>query len=408
MHICFCSPDWPPSRAANGIVTYTAAVRDYLVANGHDVSVVSRGHLFRAAGEIVPLERAAQGNGAGPMRALRGWASRRIDRHRGDLPGVGRRIAAQIETARRIAGIDLVEMEESFGWSRTVQDRAGIPVVTRLHGPYFLNPSGPRTRREERGDAQRCRSEGRAVRSARSLTAPTRAILDAACREYGRPPGARGAVIANPIAIRPEKERWTLAASEPGHILMVGRFDYRKGADTMLAAFERLAARHPAARLTLAGPDIGLEDRPGNRLRFAEYAREHLSPGARDRVTFLGRIGPEEIAALRRRAFVTVLASRYEIFSYALLEGFAAGCPMVSTDWPGSAEIVMDGRTGLLTPVGKPVPLADRLDWLLSRPEEAAWLAANGLQRCRETFSVEVVGKQMIDFYGATVAGERP
>lgn len=401
MHIGLCSPDWPPASAANGIVSYVSAVREYFISQGHQVSVISQGRLYGGDGREFSIESANETGG--PFDALSRRIGRRIDHWRGGLPGVGRMVAAQVIAAQRIAPIDILEMEESFGWCDMVQRATGCSVVTRLHGPHFLKPGRPRTTQERRSDRQRCRAEGRAIRTARSLTAPTRAIMNAACTQYHRGPKCLSAVIPNPISLSPECNRWSLEACDRDHILMVGRFDYWKGADTMLAAFERLLERRPSTRLTLVGPDMGIETSPGHSIGFEEFARGKLSPRTRERVTFTGKLRPDQIAQLRRNAYVTVVASRWENFPYALLEGFAAGCPMISTAWAGSDEIIDDGETGLLTPVGKPQVLARHLDRLLSNPDTACRIARKGLLRCRNSFSPEAVGSRLLDCYSATL-----
>ncbi|MBO9623889.1 MAG: glycosyltransferase family 4 protein [Sphingomonas sp.] len=402
MHIGLCSPHWPPSAAANGIVSYVSAIRDFLMSQGHSVSVIAEGQLFDPDGRSLPLAERQ-----GHLDAWVGRLVRRTDRWRGNLPGLGRSVAAQVRTAHRISPIDILEMEESFGWCGIVQRRTRVPVVTRLHGPYFLKPELCRPPNEERRDGQRCEAEGAALRGARSLSAPTRAILDATCRHYRLAPCGPTAVIPNPIPIPCEVHRWNIDGCDPNRILMVGRFDYPKGADTMLAAFVRLLAARPDACLTLVGPDIGVRNASNRLLNFEEYALANLPPSARARVTFTGPLAPEHIMQLRREAYVTVLASRLENFPYALLEGLAQGCPMISTAWPGSDEILVDGFSGLLTPVGDPDALAARLQWLMNDPGRASRIAANGLRSCRERFSIEAVGPAMLRHYEASLRASK-
>lgn len=394
MHIAFCSPQWPPAGAANGIVSYVAAVRSYFLQMGHQVSVIAGERLFDSSDRPQPLLGAADPH----RRSFGAKLGRRIDHMRGTLPDVGRRVAAQIDTARRIAGIDIAEMEESFGWCDAVRVRSAVPIVTRLHGPYFLKPPVPGTARDRYAAWRRNVAEGNALRAAPSLTAPSRTILEATCSHYGIANGGLRAVIPNPISLTRPEQRWRADACELGHVLMVGRFDYWKGADTMLAAFDRLTAMRPDARLTLVGPDEGIDG-----LKFADYATSKLSPEARRRIEFTGTLPPDRIVELRRRAALTVMASRQENFPYALLEGLAAGCPMISTEWPGSSEVIEHGVSGLLTPVGEPESLANQLDWMIEHPNEAAQLGAAGLDRCRQRFSVEVVGAAMLDHYHATL-----
>jgi len=398
VHIGLCSPHWPPSEGANGIVSYVAAVREHFSAKGHLVSVISQGRLFSSDGDVVAIPPMAQ--------SWRGKLKERVGRRigpRGALGEVGNRIAQEVAGANRIRPFDVLEMEESFGWSEIVRRRTGLPVVTRLHGPWFLKPVRERTAEQERADRSRCLAEATAVRSAPLITAPTRAIMEATCTRCGRDPNKSSAVIANPIKITADRPQWRLDACERDHILMIGRFDEVKGADTLLMAFQRLLELRPSARLTLVGPDRGIEIRPGHAIGFEAYARASLSPETREHITFKGLLSPEEVAKLRTKAHVTVVSSRWENFPYVLLEGFAAGSPMISTDWPGSDEILVHGETGLLTPVGQPNTMAEHLDWLLSQPDAAARIGAAGKKRCSEVFSVEVVGDQILQQYEAVL-----
>lgn len=402
MHIGLCSPQWPPSGAANGIVSYVAAIRAHFLMRGHRVSVISQNRLYNCDG----VEQVLTPTSAPRLAAWRNRLAMRVDAWRGDLPGVGKAVARQIAAARAMGGMDIVEMEESFGWSAAVQRDVPVPVVTRLHGPHFLKPTRTNTLRERWCDRQRTAAEGRAIRMAHALTAPTRAIMSATCAHYGVPPTGDGRiVIPNPIAMPPPAQCWHPATCEAGHILMVGRFDFWKGADTLLAAFALLIGTHPHARLTLVGPDLGIATASGKLTYFHDYAQRHLPDEARERVTFTGPLNQSDIAELRRRAAVTVLASRCENLPYALLEAAAAGCPVVSTDWPGSEELVVDGVTGLHTPVGNPAIMAQRIGRLLDSPNIAAVLGTNARDHCARHFALDVVGDRLLHHYADTLTG---
>jgi len=58
-----------------------------------------------------------------------------------------------------------------------------------------------------------------------------------------------------------------------------------------------------------------------------------------------------------------------------VLEAFAAGLPVVSTDTGGIAAMVRDGETGLLVPPGDPAALAKAVTGLLDDPDRARLLA---------------------------------
>jgi glycosyltransferase involved in cell wall biosynthesis len=76
-----------------------------------------------------------------------------------------------------------------------------------------------------------------------------------------------------------------------------------------------------------------------------------------------------------------------------------ASRPVVATNIVGADEVVSDGVTGFLVPVGAPDALASRIVELLSSPELAARFGAAGLQRARELFSEDRYVTEIAVFY---------
>jgi glycosyltransferase involved in cell wall biosynthesis len=68
-------------------------------------------------------------------------------------------------------------------------------------------------------------------------------------------------------------------------------------------------------------------------------------------------------------------ASRIDNFPGSILEAFASGTPVVTTDAGGIPHLVAHGRTGMLAPVGDDAALADAALRLLDDPELAAGIA---------------------------------
>src|SRR5207249_4295837 len=73
---------------------------------------------------------------------------------------------------------------------------------------------------------------------------------------------------------------------------------------------------------------------------------------------------PELVAA----ADVAVLTSLKEGIPRALIEAMAVGVPVVATDVKGSREVVVDGQTGFLVPLGDTQALGGRLSQVLDSP----------------------------------------
>lgn len=399
MHIAYLSPAWPPAGAANGIVTYVSLIRDYLLRQGHEVSVVADGRLHLSDGSARDLDPPAAGLGLGRRLAAR------LDRRLGHQPFKGQRLAEQLRRARQLASIDLIEMEESFGWSAAVRRRLDVPVITRLHGPHFLKPPGTEGTRPIHRARHREEAEGRAIREAAVLSAPSRAILRATCDRYGLSAERHGEVIPNPVRPASAEERWRLDGCDRTMILCVGRLDQAKGADTVILAFERLLERRPETRLVMVGPEGRVERPDGGSVPFMEHIRPLVAPATLKRVEFAGLLVPEDIRALRRQAYVTVVASLCENFPYAAVEAMAIGSPLISTEWAGSTDIIDHDRNGWLTPVGDPARMAERLDWVFAHPDAAAAAGEAAWRNAHDVYAIDRVGERMIGFYQTVLTG---
>jgi N-acetyl-alpha-D-glucosaminyl L-malate synthase BshA len=112
-----------------------------------------------------------------------------------------------------------------------------------------------------------------------------------------------------------------------------------KRVDDVIAVFERVR-RGRFCRLALLGDG---PDRP----RVEAEVRARVLD---DDVTFLGE--QLDVAATLRRAHVFLLPSETESFGLAALEALACGVPVVASDAGGLPEVVRDGETGFLLPVG--------------------------------------------------------
>ncbi len=151
----------------------------------------------------------------------------------------------------------------------------------------------------------------------------------------------------------------------------------RKDLGTLLKAFVRLTADHPAALLAIAG------DGP---LRAELEARvEDLGIAGRVRLLGHRRDVPGLLAALD----VFALSSAFEPFGLVVLEAMAAGLPILATEVGEMPTILGHGKRGLLVPPGDPAALAHAMARLLDDRDFARGLAAAGGEYVREHHSIE-------------------
>jgi glycosyltransferase involved in cell wall biosynthesis len=309
---------------------------------------------------------------------------------------MGASLAAAARRLREHESVELIEMEESFGWCGEVAMRGGVPVVGRLHGPWFLNGPAVGAPKDAAYEA-RVEKEREGILRCQGITSPSKDVLEQTRRFYGIDlPGAEA--IPCPIEPRPEAERWREDRCEPELVLFVGRFDRHKAGDVMLDAFARVAAKRPRARLVFAGPDRGCLGDDGRTWTIPEYL-ERLPGAVRERVDWLGFRPNNELPALRQRAAVTVVCSRYENFGYAVLEGLAHGCPMVVSRTGGLVEMVEHERSALLCVPGSVESLAEQVERMLEDRTLASRAAAQGLKNVEERFHPDAVARKTVAFY---------
>lgn len=398
MRIGLFSPGWPARAVANGIGAYVEMLRDALRAAGHEVVVLAPRELILAdaPGPVEPIAPDLT------FRAGR-WLRNRLGRARPHIVDHAAITARCAAAAVRRHRLDVLEAEESFGFAAEVAAAAGVPVVVKLHGPAFL--LAPEAPADDSAHALRVAREGVGLAAAAAVLAPSQATLDATLARYQlRPRIARR--VPNPMAM-PAGPTWSPGDADPDRLLYVGRFERVKGGDLALAAFARVLARRPHARLWFVGHDRGVPGPDGRQRRFAEHVAAELPASVRDRVDYLGVLPNAELAALRRRAGVVLASSRYETQSYAALEAMALACPVAAFAVGGLAEAVRDGVTGLAVPAGDVDALADAASRLLADPGLASRLGAAARDYVAVAHAPEAIARATAEVYAAALAARR-
>lgn len=153
------------------------------------------------------------------------------------------------------------------------------------------------------------------------------------------------------------------------HLIVTRNLEKIYDIPTALHAFAKVRQTYPAARLTIAGS--------GPELTALQLLCEQLQ--LRDAVDFCGRIDNEHIARLYADADLMLNPSTADNMPISILEALASGVPVVTTAAGGIPDLVEQGKTALLVPVGDADAMADSALLLLSQPDFADRLSQAGI-----------------------------
>jgi glycosyltransferase involved in cell wall biosynthesis len=168
---------------------------------------------------------------------------------------------------------------------------------------------------------------------------------------------------------------------------IIGRLERQKDHNTFLEAAARIKRSLPEGRFLIVG-DGSLREELVSRARALDLLPAVLFCGIRNDI-------PAVLAALD----LLVFSSRWEGLPVTLLEGMAAGLPIVSTAVGGVPGVVVENKTALLVSQGSPEELAKACLALLKNKALAGQLGAAGRQRVLEKYSIQSMISCTIELY---------
>src|SRR5947199_743297 len=224
------------------------------------------------------------------------------------------------------------------------------------------------------------------VRLADALVVPSGYLVDVFARF-----GLRARVVANIVDL----DQFQFRARRPLRPVFLSNrnFEAHYNVACVLRAFARIQRRHPDAQLIVAGD--GKERRALVRLARELSLRN---------TEFVGRVTPDRMPSLYDAADVYLNAPDIDNMPGSILEAFASGLPVVTTDAGGIPYIVRDGETGLIVPRGDDQGMAAAALRLLVDPALAERLTACALEECRHKYAPEAVVREWRSMYEGLVA----
>jgi glycosyltransferase involved in cell wall biosynthesis len=200
-------------------------------------------------------------------------------------------------------------------------------------------------------------------------------------------------VVPNPI----DCDSFALSATgEPpkaeSAVLLMGSLGKRKGHYDVLRAVPRVRERHPRVLFLFAGN----EEDPGAEAQLQRIvAEQELAPNVR----LLGPVGGAEKLQLLQTASVLILPSYGENMPVSVLEGMAAGLPVVTTRVGALPEAIEEGSEGYLIEPGDWEALAERINRLLDDRALARSMGAAARRKARERWDVGGIASRLEEIY---------
>lgn len=180
--------------------------------------------------------------------------------------------------------------------------------------------------------------------------------------------------------------RHKLAGEDERILVHLSNFRPVKRVPDIVRAFA-LVAHRIKSRLLLVGtgPDRAEAERLAVELEIADH------------VNFLGPMN--DVSPVLSIADLFLMASEQESFGLAALEAMSCQVPVIATRVGGLPELVKDGETGYLVPLGDVEAMAARIRDLLSDEDRRLTMARNARQRAVEEFNADRIVSQYEEYY---------
>ncbi len=392
LRLCLVSREYPPDTHG-GIGRFTRDLAESIANEQHEVHVITS---TTGAQSNVRLEEGV-------------WMHRLADNPRFGLGNgrasemISRSIGVWHEVQRTLAWgpLDLISAPLWDGEGLVCCLDPRLRVVTSLmtsHKTVMALSPAVEQRRYRR---EVLAVEAATVSRSRAVHALSEAIATRVEHEY---PLQATKIVVPPAVPDRSRGHHSPAENDRVEVLFVGRLEFRKGVDVLLAAVEALLPTVPNIRLTLGGRDT-TTTATGESYRAAFARRARGLPRLEGAVRFFGSVDDAELDELYRRCDIFCAPSRYESFGLVLVEAMSFGKPVVGADVGGMSEVVRDGVDGFLARPGDPDSLAACLLKLVTDPAMRETMGRNARSRYLQEFSAPVVARRTASRYRELAAG---
>ena len=429
MKICILSYEYHPFPGG-GIATYNNAAAKAFADAGHEVHVVTNAAWHGSRDPSCTHRRWQEGN----LHIHRIWYfdERRevgenaqffdLDPNRyADRSGVWARepsnqaahkATGYIEALHREVGLDVIESPEFFAEAFYMLRRRASGEAHRfppicIHGHVSSRIAfGTNQHVWELGwypHRQMMLREEYCVQHADALLTPSVALMKRYEQLFGdRLPDLRQTTpyfLELPAA----KDRLPngLDARQP-FLVTLGRIEPRKGSDLAMRAFSAIADDYPELKLVFLGKPMWHQGES-----IEDVIAANVEPRHRGRIVRLGNVPREEALAATRAARAFLHPAPFDNYPCATLEAMGMGAACVVSDQGGQAEMVEDGRSGLVVPAQDAHALAAAIRRMLDDKAFAERMRKGAIDRVQAITDQKKVLARRMELFDAMVKRER-
>jgi glycosyltransferase involved in cell wall biosynthesis len=205
--------------------------------------------------------------------------------------------------------------------------------------------------------------------------------------------GIAARIVPNIVDLSRFRHASSRSFGDAPHLVVTRNLEPIYDIPTAINAFSKVKSIFPKARLTVAGSGPELE-----RLKALT-----LALGLDGSVHFSGRIDNADIPDLYASADCMLNPSTVDNMPISILESFASGVPVVTTAAGGIPDMVEDGLSALLVPVGDADAMGEAAVRVLTEPELVGALRENGL-RASMDYAWPAVRERWFEVYRSVVA----
>lgn len=198
-------------------------------------------------------------------------------------------------------------------------------------------------------------------------------------------------------------QAWELSGL-PGRfgIGIVGRIRPEKGTDLFVDAMLRVLPVRPEFTAVIIGRATPV-DAAFERDLKARIQAANLT----NRCHFIGEIPASQMPAMMQSLSLLVASPRYEGFGMTPLEAMACGAAVVASDTGAFAEMIVEGRTGHVVPVGDVESLTQAVLSITKDPEQLALMGQAARIHVAEHFALAHEAAQIDHVYQRLWNGDR-